>query len=123
MIHYAYKDDNGKLQEKEIPCPNICRPMMWINGKEPRKENLLQDPNHEERRERQDYNAVLAKLIKQRQTNHIEEIREMDDLTMRAIACMLWADISITDIARITHSHRDTFYKKIASYRNKIKSL
>jgi hypothetical protein len=119
MIYYATTNKEGKIEEKKIPCPHICPPIQWINGKSPRKENLLKDPEHEERRQRQDYNAVLAKLIKQKKINHIEEIREISNLTMRAIACMLWADISITDIAKITHCHRDTFYKKIASYRNK----
>ncbi len=105
---------NGK--KEKIPCPALCLPMIWINGRCSRKENLLKEPLKE--RIYEDYNLVLSKLIAGKRENHIEQIRAIPDIEMRAIAAMLWADISITEISQITKKHRDTFYKKIASFIN-----
>lgn len=106
-------------KDKKIQCPALCLPMVWINGRTGRKENLLKEPLKD--REYEDYNQVLARLIASKKENHIEAIRNIPDLTMRAVAAMLWADISITEISKLTHKHRSTFYKKIASYLNNIK--
>lgn len=123
IIHYSYKDHNGNHQDKEIPCPNLCLPMTWVNGRAARKENLLEDPDQEERKQRRDYNDVLANLIERRQENHIEKIRDIDDIMIRAIACMLWADISVIEISSITHIKKDTLYKRMARYKNKINDV
>jgi hypothetical protein len=93
--------------------------MIWINGRTGRKENLLKKPLEE--RPYEDYNDILSRLIEQKRENHIEAIRNIEDITIRALAAMLWADISMAEIAKITRTNRTTFYKKIASFTKDIK--
>jgi hypothetical protein len=108
-----------KDKKQKIRCPALCLPMIWINGRTGRKENLLRKPLEE--RPYEDYNDILSKLIAQKRENHIEAIRNIEDITIRALAAMLWADISMAEIAKITRTNRTTFYKKIASFTKDIK--
>jgi predicted DNA-binding protein YlxM (UPF0122 family) len=92
--------------------------MQWIDGRVPLKEKLLKDPAIRDKIPIQDYNNVISNLITKKNKNHIDEIRNIHDLTVRAISCMLWADISIKQIAPILKMSRQSVYKKMKHFIN-----
>lgn len=100
---------NGVRVEKKISCQNPCAPLTWINGRVPRKEPLLEDPR--EIYSQPDYNETLHNIIRAKQSDHITEIREIKDNKIRAIASMLYANMSVNQISRLLKCHRKTVYR------------
>lgn len=97
-------------------CKGLCPVMMFIDGRAETRELILDHPNQLENCETRDYKEVICSLMDKRQANHIEDIRAISDLNIRAMACMIWADISINEISKIIKIHRVSCYKKIASF-------
>ena len=99
---------HGKIK---IPCKHPCTPMRWIDGNKELKEKILKYPL--ESHAYSDYNNVLSQLIDGYNTDHIDNIRELPDIRIRAIAAMLYADISLSDISRMLHVNRSNLYRNI----------
>lgn len=114
-----YTDD----AEFDMPCPNLCYPLTWIDGDVSRKERLLKHPEREDRKARENYNDVINKLSKEKSKNHIEQIWAINDITMRAIAAMLWARISIQAISELLQISRQAVYKKMGKYAKNINEV
>ncbi len=98
-------------------CLYMCVPMKWIDGNVARKETLLNDPIDEH--DLKDYNHTLHKLIRGKQVDNGEAIRLIPDLTIRAIAAMLNADMTITEISDILQVSRQAIYKTLRVYTEK----
>ena len=99
------------------PCPNrkackgLCPPLQWVNGNVARKEPLLKYSIDAVKA--QDYKPLLSDLIRSRQIDRIEEIREIQDTTTRAIAGMIYALVSVEDIAGLIELSRTTIYQRV----------
>lgn len=85
--------------------------MAWIDGNKELKEKILKYPL--ESRAYTDYNGVLAQLIDGHNADHIDNIRALPDIRIRAIAAMLYADISLSDISRLLNADRANLYRHI----------
>ena len=102
------------------PCPNrkackgLCPPLQWVNGNVARKEPLLK--HSIDSMKAQDYKPLLSDLIRSRQEDRIDEIRCVDDITIRAIAAMCYADISMSDIIGLMTLSRTAIYQKIRDF-------
>lgn len=91
-------------------CEHLCLPMQWIDGTTERKEKLLKQPVTD-LYDYPDYNSTLHELIRSKQTDHIEDIRNIPDMRIRAIISMLNAHLSITYISTLIKCNRGTIYK------------
>jgi hypothetical protein len=97
-------------------CKGSCPVLLFIDGRSETRELILNNPDQIEKCSSTDYKEVISNLMEKRAENHINEIRDIEDLNIRAMACMIWADISISEISKIIKIHRSSCYKKIASY-------
>ena len=104
-------------------CKGLCPVMKFIDGRSETRELILDHPHQLENCDSRDYKEVICSLMDKRQENHIEDIRAINDLNIRAIACMIWADISINEISKIIKMHRVSCYKKIASFIKDIEQI
>jgi hypothetical protein len=86
-----------------------------INGKYRRREPLLRYPI--DAIESADYNEILARLITDKQTDNIDAIRAISDFRVRAVAAMLYADLSVRDIARVLRQTARNIYRMIDVYK------
>jgi hypothetical protein len=65
------------------------------------------------------YNLTLHNRIRAKQIDNGEAIRAIPDLTVRAIAAMLDAELSVKDISNIIQVSRQAIYKTIQVYTEK----
>jgi len=59
----------------------------------------------------EDYNKVLAELIESGRGDFLNDVLEIEDTKKRAIAALLYAKISISDIAAIFKLNRKTIQR------------
>jgi hypothetical protein len=97
-------------------CKGSCPVLSFIDGRSETRELILNNPEQIEQYSNKDYKEVINGLMERRAENHIDAIRDIQDLNIRAMACMIWADISINQISKIIKIHRSSCYKKIASF-------
>jgi hypothetical protein len=83
-------------------CTEPCPPVRWIDGSTaPRREPLLRDVvSDRSPTSARDYNSLLADALRAR-TGRMEDIREITNIRVRAIAAMVYVDITIGEIADI----------------------
>lgn len=99
------------------PCPNrksckgLCPPLQWVNGNVERREPLLKYSL--DKVKARDYKPLLHDLIRSRQVDRIEEIRGIQDVITRAIAGMLYALVSVDEIAGIMSVTRSAVYQRV----------
>lgn len=91
-------------------CEFICLPMKWIDGNIERREKLLND-DHIDESMMENYNETLHERIRAKQLDRMEEIRTIKDIKIRAVAALLSAEISITDISKLFQNNRSSVYK------------
>jgi hypothetical protein len=89
-----------------LECPNIptctalCPPLTWIDGNKETVEKIMNDPDNDHC-EFRDYNLTLSQLMKERDPG-IEQIRQIENVRLRAIAAMIYANLSVGQMSAIT---------------------
>jgi hypothetical protein len=66
--------------------------------------------------ETENYNETLHRLIRAKQAESIDDIRDIPDITIRAIAALLYGHISVIQIAGIMQRTPKTIYNRIEMY-------
>lgn len=108
-------DDICKQCRHKKRCRSLCAPLEWIDGNVELQEKLLNNP-YDDRHCTEDYNAVLARVIKnvnQNNNNIILQIRSLRDTRLKAIAAMVHAEMSVSSIAEIVHISKSHVYKTL----------
>jgi hypothetical protein len=82
-------------------CRHMCAPILWIGRDKKPKEIFARDINAVA--ETRNYNDVLHTLMRRgdRRGARINDIAEIDDMRLRAVAAMLHANMTVSDIARV----------------------
>jgi hypothetical protein len=82
--------------------------MVWVNGNVPRREPLLSRPI--DTGICSDYNDALHRYMRTTEERR-EEIMEIVNVKKRAIAALLYVDISVTDIGKLLGLSRGKIYR------------
>ncbi len=93
--------------------PRPCAPVAWIDGNAARREPLLRDMagDHDHNPiAARDYKTVLADALRAR-TGRIEDIRQIENMQIRSVAALLYAEVPVVEVARIFGVSRRTVYR------------
>ena len=104
-------------------CSSLCNGIdILANGNIPCKEILLSDP-YDDHHTNRDYNKVLAE-VQTAQSITIEQIRDIDSLQLKSIAALLYADMSVSQVALQLNISPSYIYRLIRVHKlNKAKLL
>lgn len=95
--------------------PDPCAPVVWIDGNHARREPLLRDMSGDHDHNpiaARDYKTVLADALRAR-TGRIEDIRQIGDVRIRAIAALAYAGLSTAQIAGVMGVSRQSVWRLV----------